>query len=124
MEEAKKETARIIESAKAKANEWLEKINIRLSLIPKKDIEEKRREPVGYYKACEPYLTNDMRIAIRKEDVKGFGALVSRLTASNPDGTVARRDPGWEELFDFEIKFEEYLEMKNKNVRRKILSKS
>lgn len=40
----------------------------------------------------------------------------SRLTASNPDGTVARRDPGWEELFDFEIKFEEYLELKNKNV--------
>ena len=117
LEEAKKETARIIESAKAKANEWLEKINIRLSLIPKKDIEEKRREPVGYYKACEPYLTNDMRIAIRNEDVKGFGALVSRLTASNPDGTVARRDPGWEELFDFEIKFEEYLEMKNKNVK-------
>lgn len=36
---------------------------------------------------------------------------------SNPDGTVARRDPGWEELFDFEIKFGEYLEMKNKNVK-------
>ena len=116
LEEAKKEAASIIESAKAKANEWLEKINIRLGLIPKKDIEDKRRELVGYYKVCEPYLTNDMRIAINNEDVKGFGALVSRLTASNPDGTVARRDPGWEELFDFEIKFEEYLELKNKNV--------
>lgn len=103
--------------AKAKANEWLEKINIRLGLIPKKDIEDKRRELVGYYKACEPYLTNDMRMAINNEDVKGFGALVSRLTASNPDGTVTRRDPGWEELFDFEIKFEEYLEMKKKNVK-------
>ena len=117
LEEAKKEAASIIESAKAKANEWLEKINIRLGLIPKKDIEDKRRELVGYYKACEPYLTNDMRMAINNEDVKGFGALVSRLTASNPDGTVARRDPGWEELFDFEIKFEEYLEMKKKNVK-------
>lgn len=116
LEEAKKEAASIIESAKAKANEWLEKINIRLGLIPKKDIEDKRLELVGYYKACEPYLTNDMKIAINNEDVKGFGALVSRLTASNPDGTVARRDPGWEELFDFEIKFEEYLELKNKNV--------
>lgn len=116
LEEAKKEAASIIESAKAKANEWLEKINIRLGLIPKKDIEDKRLELVGYYKACEPYLTSDMRIAINNEDVKGFGALVSRLTASNPDGTVARRDPGWEELFDFEIKFEEYLELKNKNV--------
>jgi len=116
LEEAKKEAASIIESAKAKANEWLEKINIRLGLIPKKDIEDKRLELVGYYKACEPYLTNDMRIAINNEDVKGFGALVSRLTASNPDGTVARRDSGWEELFDFEIKFEEYLELKNKNV--------
>ena len=117
LEETKKETTNIIESAKVKANEWFEKINLRLGLIPKKDIEDKRRELVGYYKACEPYLTNDMRIAIRNEDVKGFGALVSRLTASNPDGTVARRDPGWEELFDFEIKFEEYLEMKNKNVK-------
>lgn len=117
LEEAKKEAASIIESAKAKANEWLEKINIRLGLIPKKDIEDKRLELVGYYKACEPYLTNDMRIAINNEDVKGFGVLVSRLTASNPDGTVARRDPGWEELFDFEIKFGEYLEMKNKNVK-------
>lgn len=117
LEEAKKEAASIIESAKAKANEWLEKINIRLGLIPKKDIEDKRLELVGYYKACEPYLTSDMRIAINNEDVKGFGALVSRLTASNPDGTVARRDPGWEELFDFEIKFEEYLEMKSKNVK-------
>ena len=116
LEEAKKEAASIIESAKAKANEWLEKINIRLGLIPKKDIEDKRLELVGYYKACEPYLTNDMRIAINNEDVKGFGVLVSRLTASNPDGTVARCDPGWEELFDFEIKFEEYLELKNKNV--------
>ena len=116
LEEAKKEAASIIESAKVKANEWLEKINIRLGLIPKKDIEDKRLELVGYYKACEPYLTNDMRIAINNEDVKGFGVLVSRLTASNPDGTVARRDPGWEELFDFEIKFEEYLELKNKNV--------
>ena len=93
-----------------------DKINLRLGLIPKKDIEDKRRELVSYYKACEPYLTNDMRIAINNEDVKGFGALVSRLTATNPDGTVARRDPGWEELFDFEIKFEDYLELKNKNV--------
>ena len=117
LEDAKKEAASIIESAKAKANEWLEKINIRLGLIPKKDIEDKRLELVSYYKACEPYLTNDMRIAINNEDVKGFGALVSQLTASNPDGTVARRDPGWEELFDFEIKFEEYLEMKSKNVK-------
>ena len=116
LEQAKREAASIIESAKAKASEWLDKINIRLGLIPKKDIEDKRRELVGYYKSCEPYLTNDMRIAINNEDVKGFGALVSRLTASNPDGTVARRDPGWEELFDFEIKFEEYLELKNKNV--------
>ena len=117
LEEAKKEATNIIESAKVKVNEWLEKINLRLGLIPKKDIEDKRRELVGYYKACEPYLTNDMRIAINNEDVKGFGALVSRLTASNPDGTVARRNPGWEELFDFEIKYEEYLEMKNKNVK-------
>lgn len=100
-----------------KANEWLEKINLRLGLISKKDIEDKRRELVGYYKICKPYLTNDMRIAINNEDVKVFGALVSRLTVSNPDGTVARRNLGWEELFDFEIKFEEYLEIKNKNMK-------
>lgn len=70
-----------------------------------------------YYKACEPYLSNDMRIAIRNEDVKGFDALERRLTESNPDGTVARRDPGWKELLDFEIKFGEYLETKSKNVK-------
>ena len=58
-----------------------------------------------------------MRIAINNEDLKIFGAVISRLTVSNPGGTVARRDPEWEELFDFEIKFEEYLEMKNKNVK-------
>ena len=102
LEEAKKEVASIIESVRAKANEWFEKINIRLGLIPKKNIEDKRRELVCYYKVCESYPTNDMRIAIRNEDVKGFAALVSRLTASNPDGTVARSNPGWEELFDFE----------------------
>lgn len=117
LEEAKKEAVNIIESAQVKANEWLEKINIRLGLILKKDIEDKRLELVSYYRACEPYLTNDMRIAIKNEDVNGFGALVNRLTASNPDGTVARRDPGREELFDFEIKFWEYLDMKNKNVK-------
>jgi len=49
--------------------------------------------------------------------LKALVPLVRRLTASNPDGTVARRDPGWEELFDFEIKFGEYLEMKNKNAK-------
>ncbi len=97
---------------------------MRLGLIPKKDIEDKRRELVGYYKACEHYLTNDMRIAIRNEDIKGFGALVSRLTAFNHDGTVARRAPGWEELFDFEIKFEEYLEMKSKNVKMEDILKN
>lgn len=117
LEEAKKEAASIIETAKAKANEWLEKINLRLGLIPKKDIEDKRQELVRYYYACEKYLTDDMRRAINANDVKGFGKLVSRLTALNPDGTVARRDPGWEELFAFEIKFEEYLKMKNKNVK-------
>lgn len=69
LEQAKREAASIIESAKAKASEWLDRINLRLGLIPKKDIEDKRRELVGYYKACEPYLTNDMRIAINNEDV-------------------------------------------------------
>ncbi len=117
LEEAKREAVNIIESAKAKANEWLEKINLRLGLIPKKDLEDKRQELVKYYNACKPYLTTDMSRAINAEDIKGFGSLVSRLTASNPDGTVARRDPGWEELFDFEIKFGEYLEMKNSNVK-------
>lgn len=56
LEEAKKEATNIIESAKVKANEWLEKINLRLGLIPKKDIEDRRRELVGYYKAVSPTL--------------------------------------------------------------------
>ncbi len=72
------------------------------------------------YNACERYLTDDMRIAINKEAVEGFGALVSRLMAHNSDGTVARRDPEWGELFDFEIKFGEYLELKIRMWKRKI----
>ena len=72
------------------------------------------------YNACERYLTDDMRIAINKEAVEGFGALVSRLMAHNSDDTVARRDPEWEELFDFEIKFGEYLELKIRMWKRKI----
>lgn len=48
LEAVKREAASIIESAKAKANEWLEKINIRLGLIPKKDIEDKRCELITY----------------------------------------------------------------------------
>lgn len=56
------------------------------------------------------------------EIMKDWGG--SRAKGSNPDGTVARRDPGWEELFDFEIKFGEYLEMKNKNVKTEDILKN
>ena len=51
-------------------------------------------------------MTRFSSSCFRESRVKGFGAFVSRLTASNLDGTVARRDSDWEELFDFEIKFE------------------
>ncbi len=95
----------------------LEKINRRLGLIPKKDIEDKRLQLVEYYNDCKPYLTDDMKRAINAEDIAAFGDMVSALRSYNPDNTVARSDPGWNELFSFEIKFKEYLEMKNKNVK-------
>ncbi len=117
LEEAKREAARILEEAHAKVDGLFERINRRLGLIPKKDIEDKRLQVVKFYNGCKQYLTDDMKRAIKNEDIETLGVLVSKLTASNPDGTVARRDPGWEEIFSFEIKFKEYLEMKNKNVR-------
>lgn len=95
----------------------LEMINRRLGLIPKKDIEDKRLQLVEYYNDCKQYLTDDMKRAINAEDVTAFGKMVSSMRSYNPDNTVARSDPGWNELFSFEIKFKEYLEMKNKNVK-------
>lgn len=117
IEEAKKEAAYILEEAHAKVDCLLEKINRLLGLIPKKDIEDKRLQLVEYYNDCKPYLTDDMKCAIKAEDVGAFAAMVSKMTASNPDGTVARRDPGWDELFSFEIEFRDYLKMKRKNVK-------
>lgn len=43
------------------------------------------------------------------------------MRSYNPDNTVARSEPGWNELFSFENKFEEYLEMKNKNVKTEVI---
>lgn len=117
IEEAKKEATRIIEEAHAKVDGLLEKINRRLGLIPKKDIEDKRLQLVEYYNDCKPYLTDDMKRTINAEDITAFGEMVSAMRSYNPDNTVARSDPGWNELFSFEIKFKEYLEMKNKNVK-------
>ncbi len=48
--------------------------------------------------------------------IMAFGKMVSAMRSYNPDNTVARSDPGWNELFSFEIKFKEYLDMKKKNV--------
>lgn len=60
IEVAKKEAVRIIEEAHAKVQGLLEKINHRLGLIPKKDIEDKRLKLVEYYNDCKQYLTDDM----------------------------------------------------------------
>lgn len=95
----------------------LEKINRRLGLIPKKDIEDKRLQLGEYYNDCKPYLTNDMKRAVNADDIMAFGKMVSAMRSYNPDNTVERSNPGWNELFSFEIKFKEYLEMKNKNVK-------
>ena len=58
-----------------------------------------------------------MKRVINAEDIAAFGEMVSAMRSYNPDNTVARSDPGWSELFSFEIKFKEYLEMKNANVK-------
>lgn len=117
LEAAKAEAARILEEAHAKVDGLLEKINRRLGLIPKKDIEDKRQELVRYYNACEKYLTDDMKRAINEEDIIKFGTLVNNMRTYNPDSTVARSNLGWEEVTSFEMKFEEYLEMKSQNVK-------
>lgn len=57
-----------------------------------------------------------MKRAINAEDITVFGEMVSAMCSYNPDNTVARSDLGWNELFSFEIKFKEYLDIKKKNV--------
>lgn len=117
LEEAKKEAANIIESAKAKATEWIEKINIRLGLIPKKDIEDKRQELEKAYFDCEKYLTDDMRQAINKNNLTLLREQVHKMIVFGPDGTVSKWEPGYQEVSSFETKFKEYLDMKNRNVK-------
>ena len=77
----------------------------------------KRHELVKYYNACKEYLTDDMMSAINAEDVETLGHLVYKMVINNPDGTVARWEPGYEKVLSFYMAFEEYVEMKNKNVK-------
>ncbi len=117
IEEAKKEAARILEEAHAKVDGLLEKINRRLGLIPKKDIEDKRLEVIEYYNDCKQYLSDDMKRAINNSDLDLLRNQVHKMIIFAPDGTVRRWEPGYQEVSSFETKFTEYLDMKKKNVK-------
>lgn len=117
IEEAKKEAARILEEAHAKVDGLLEKINRRLGLIPKKDIEDERQKVEKSYFECQKYLTDDMRRAINNEDIESLKHMVYAMVVNNPDGTTARWEPGFEQVSSFYSHFKDYVEMKNKNVK-------
>ena len=117
MEAAKQEASRILQEAHAKVDSLFEKINRRLGLIPKKDIEDERQKVEKAYFDCEKYLTNDMRRAINSEDIESLGHMVYAMVVKNPDGTTARWEPGYEQVSSFYSRFEDYVEMKNKNVK-------
>ena len=117
LEKAKKEATRILEEAHAKVDGLMEKINLSLGLIPKKDIEDKRLQVVEHYNECKKYLTDDMMQAIKAEDMESLSHLVFAMVIKNPDGTTARWKPGFKEVSDFYMRYKEYTEMKNKNVK-------
>lgn len=117
LEAAKQEASRILQEAHAKVDGLFEKINRRLGLIPKKDIEDERQKVEKAYFACEKYLTNDMRLAINSEDIEALGHMVYAMVVKNPDGTTARWEPGYEQVSSFYSRFEDYVNMKNKNVK-------
>ena len=117
IEEAKKEAARILQEAHSKVDGLLEKINRRLGLIPKKDIEDERQKVEKSYFACEKYLTDDMRRAINSEDIESLGHMVYAMVVKNSDGTTARWEPGFEKVSTFYSHFEDYVKMKNENVK-------
>lgn len=117
LEAAKQEATRILQKAHARVDGLFEKINRRLGLIPKKDIEDERQKVEKAYFDCEKYLTNDMRRAINSEDIESLGHMVYAMVVKNPDGTTARWEPGYEQVSSFYSRFEDYVEMKNKNVK-------
>ena len=117
LEAAKKEASRILEEAHAKVDGLMEKINLRLGLIPKKDIEDKRLELIEYYTDCKQYLSDDMKLAINKYDLKSLREMVHEMIVMAPDGTVSKWKPGYQEVSSFETKLREYVEMKKKNVK-------
>ena len=117
LEAAKKEASRILEEAHAKVDGLMEKINRRLGLIPKKDIEDKRLELIEYYNDCKQYLSDDMKLAINKYDLKSLREMVREMIVMAPDGTVSKWKTGYQEVSSFETKLREYVEMKKKNVK-------
>jgi len=117
LEAAKQEASRILQEAHAKVDGLFEKINRRLGLIPKKDIEDERQKVEKAYFDCEKYLTNDMRRAINNEDIESLGHMVYAMVVKNPDGTTAHWEPGYEQVSSFYSRFEDYVEMKNKNMK-------
>ena len=113
---AKEKAAQIVADAQAKFDGLLERINIRLGLIPQKDIYDAREQLKEYYKGCEKYLSSDMKEAIKQEDVSRLKALVSKMVTYNYDGTTRHWERGYEQVSTFVYKFEEYVNMKNQNV--------
>lgn len=115
LESIKLEAVNKLEEAQSAVSDLWERINIRLGLIPKKEIYEAKEKATEYYRKCVKYVTPEMKEAIANEDMDTLHSLISPLCVRNPDDTVKEWKPGYRELADFSYSYEEYLKKKQKN---------
>ena len=114
---AKEEAARIVAEAKEKFGSLQETINIRLGLIPKKEIYDTRQEARALLQNCADYLTDEMKDAINHFDIDRLNDLVSKMVHQNRYGYHGEyKEPGYDKLRDFADKFGEYIKKRDKNI--------
>ena len=85
LESIKLEAANKLEEAQSAVSNLWERINIRLGLIPKKEIYEAKEKATEYYRKCVKYVTPEMKEAIANEDMDTLHSLISPLCVRNPD---------------------------------------
>lgn len=115
LDSIKLEASKKLEETQSTISDLWERINIRLGLIPKKEIYEAREKTTVYYRKCAKYVTPEMKAAIASEDIDTLNDLIHTLCVINPDNTIKEWKTGYKELRDFSYSYEEYLEKKKKN---------
>lgn len=115
LEAIRLEAANKWEEAQSAVSGLWEKINIRLGLIPQKDIYEAKERATEYYRKCAKYVTPEMKAAIASEDIDTLNDLIYTLVVINPDNTIKEWKPGYSELRDFSHSYGDYLNKKKTN---------